>query len=118
MRRINAFDWAAEFPDVFGRQNSRAGSLDPAGKRDARVVGQGLQTLPEKNRTPGRAGKGGFDAVIGNPPYVRIQTLKEQDPKQVAFFKQRYEAAAKGNYDIYVVMIERGLELLNKTLNF
>ena len=27
----------------------------------------------------------GFDIVIGNPPYVRIQTLKRQDPKLVEF---------------------------------
>ena len=58
--------------------------------------------------------KGGFDAVIGNPPYIRIQTLKESSPKQVAFFKQHYNAAGSGNYDIYVVFVEKGLNLLNK----
>ena len=26
---------------------------------------------------------GGFDAVIGNPPYVRIQTMKETAPETV-----------------------------------
>ena len=56
----------------------------------------------------------GFDAVIGNPPYVRIQTLKEWAPVEVEFYKKRYAAAGKGNYDIYQVMIERGLELLNR----
>jgi hypothetical protein len=54
----------------------------------------------------------GFDIVIGNPPYVRIQTLKQQDPHQVAFFKEHYESARKGNYDLYVVFVERGLQLL------
>ena len=56
---------------------------------------------------------GGFDAVIGNPPYVRIQTLKEWTPLEVAFYKERYVAASKGNYDIYVVFAEKGLNLLN-----
>lgn len=54
----------------------------------------------------------GFDIVLGNPPYVRIQTLKQQDPQQVAFFKEHYESAKKGNYDLYVVFVERGLQLL------
>jgi hypothetical protein len=54
----------------------------------------------------------GFDVVIGNPPYIRIQTLKQKDPKLVTFFKDHYASAAKGNYDIYVVFIEAGLRLL------
>jgi hypothetical protein len=41
--------------------------------------------------------EGGFDIVIGNPPYVRIQTL---DKTQVNFFNTHYKAASK-NYDIY-----------------
>jgi predicted type IV restriction endonuclease len=57
---------------------------------------------------------GGFDAVIGNPPYIRIQALKEWAPQEVEFYKQRYKSASKGNYDIYVVFVEKGLQLLNK----
>ncbi len=56
---------------------------------------------------------GGFDAVIGNPPYVRIQTMKEWAPAEVEYYKERYTAAKKGNYDIYVVFVEEGLRLLN-----
>lgn len=58
--------------------------------------------------------QGGFDAVIGNPPYIRIQTLQETSPIDVDFFKRRYKAASKGNYDIYVVFIEKGLDVLNE----
>ena len=57
---------------------------------------------------------GGFDAVIGNPPYVRIQTLKEWAPVEVEFYKEQYRSAGKGNFDVYVVFVERGLELLNR----
>ncbi|MCA2001577.1 MAG: BREX-1 system adenine-specific DNA-methyltransferase PglX, partial [Chloroflexi bacterium] len=57
--------------------------------------------------------RGGFDAVIGNPPYIRIQAMQEWAPNQVEFFKRKYAAASKGNYDIYVVFIEKALELLN-----
>jgi type I restriction-modification system DNA methylase subunit len=62
----------------------------------------------------------GFDIVIGNPPYIRIQTLKQSKPDAVTFFKEYYSSASKGNYDIYVVFIEAGLRLLksNGTLAY
>ncbi|HPA73577.1 MAG TPA: Eco57I restriction-modification methylase domain-containing protein, partial [Spirochaetota bacterium] len=53
-----------------------------------------------------------FDVICGNPPYVRIQTLKEWSPIEVEHYKTAYKSAAKGNYDIYVTFVERGLELL------
>ncbi|MBN2580530.1 MAG: Eco57I restriction-modification methylase domain-containing protein [Pirellulales bacterium] len=56
---------------------------------------------------------GGFDAVIGNPPYVRIQTLNETQPETVEYFRTKYLSACKGNYDIYILFIEKGLSLLN-----
>lgn len=57
--------------------------------------------------------KGGFDAVIGNPPYTRIQVLREMSPAQADFITTHYKTARDGNYDIYVPFIERALELLN-----
>jgi type I restriction-modification system DNA methylase subunit len=54
----------------------------------------------------------GFDIVIANPPYVRIQTLNKANPDSVRFYKEHYESAAKGNYDLYVIFVERGLQLL------
>jgi len=57
---------------------------------------------------------GGFDAVIGNPPYIRIQTLQEINPEQLDYLKQHYNTASSGNYDIYVVFVEKGLSLLNE----
>ena len=56
----------------------------------------------------------GFNAVVGNPPYIRIQNLKEFAPLEVEFYKRRYASAGKGNYDIYVVFAERGLSLLSQ----
>lgn len=58
---------------------------------------------------------GGFDAVIGNPPYVRIQTLKESAPTAADYLALNYRAASVGNYDLYVCFVERGRSLLNAT---
>jgi len=57
--------------------------------------------------------QGGFDVVVGNPPYIRIQAMQEWASEQVEYFKRKYKAATKGNYDIYVVFIEKALSLLN-----
>jgi len=59
--------------------------------------------------------QGGFDVVIGNPPYIRIQIMKEWAPVEAELYKKYYSSASKGNYDIYVVFVERGLGLLNKS---
>src|SRR5690606_38357179 len=48
--------------------------------------------------------KGGFDVVIGNPPYVRVQGI-EKESKDV--FKKIYSAAT-GKYDLYVLFLEKG----------
>jgi hypothetical protein len=54
----------------------------------------------------------GFDCIIGNPPYIRVQELKKWELEECEFYKATYNAAAKGNYDIYVVFIEKALSLL------
>ncbi|MCK4250811.1 N-6 DNA methylase [candidate division WOR-3 bacterium] len=58
--------------------------------------------------------EGGFDVVIGNPPYVRIQTLNEFAPKQVKYFNEKYSAYIVGSYDIYLLFIYTGFNLLRK----
>ncbi len=62
--------------------------------------------------------KDGFDAIIGNPPYIRIQTMKEWAPKEVEYFSRKYKTAASGNYDIYVVFVERAIQLLGEKGQF
>jgi type I restriction-modification system DNA methylase subunit len=52
---------------------------------------------------------GGFDAVIGNPPYVRQELLGEMK----SYFQQNYKSY-HGVADLYVYFIERGVELLKK----
>jgi type I restriction-modification system DNA methylase subunit len=58
--------------------------------------------------------KNGFDAIVGNPPYIRIQTMKEWAPKEIEYFGKKYKTAATGNYDIYAIFVEKALEILNE----
>lgn len=54
--------------------------------------------------------KGGFDVVIGNPPFVQIQKFSGQ-PIQNDWQKQRYESFAKTG-DLYCLFYEKGYRLL------
>ena len=53
--------------------------------------------------------RGGFDVVIGNPPYVRSQFLN--DFKN--YFKKHYDTYS-GIADIYVCFVEKGVALLRE----
>ncbi len=68
-----AFNWQAEFPQVFA--------------------------------------KGGFDIVIGNPPYVRVQTM---DKAQTDYYSIEYNECAEGNIDLYLLFLYKGSILLRK----
>ena len=51
--------------------------------------------------------EGGFDIVLGNPPYVRMEHLKALKP----FLEKRYEVVSD-RADLYAYFYERGLRLL------
>ena len=51
--------------------------------------------------------RGGFDCVIGNPPYVRQESLKDSK----AYFASVYESAS-GTADLYVYFLEKAVRLL------
>ncbi|MCL2704702.1 MAG: Eco57I restriction-modification methylase domain-containing protein [Spirochaetaceae bacterium] len=55
----------------------------------------------------------GFDVIIGNPPYIRIQEMQEWAPKTVKLYRELYKASSAKNYDIYVIFIEKALSLLS-----
>lgn len=53
-----------------------------------------------------------FDAVIGNPPYVNIRELaRQRGPREMAALRERFRTA-RGNFDLYVLFIERALQWL------
>ena len=50
---------------------------------------------------------GGFDAVIGNPPYVRQESLKESKD----YFEKKYESFSSTG-DLYTYFMEKGVKLI------
>ncbi|HUS70396.1 MAG TPA: N-6 DNA methylase, partial [Anaerolineae bacterium] len=53
---------------------------------------------------------GGFDAVIGNPPYVRVRVFKGLYPEQVDYLEAQYQCATHV-WDVYLLFFERALQL-------
>lgn len=77
------FHWELEFPEVF--YGPRPGTT------------QIIERLPEA----------GFDAAIGNPPYVRMELIKPVKP----FLKPRY-ACHDERADLFIYFYEKALDLL------
>lgn len=74
------FHWELDFPEVFFDRNG--------------------QFLPDA----------GFDAIIGNPPYVRQEELSQLKP----YFAQAYPEVYAGTADLFVYFFGRGLQLLGE----
>ena len=133
--RINAFDWnfvpseAAVYDhrNMYQRELQASVGASPSASGDRGILSETEESalierrynkrMPSDPSAPTSIGQvmrsGGFECVIGNPPYIRIQAMKEWAPVEVEFYKQHYKAAGSGNYDIYTVFIEKGLSLLN-----
>ncbi len=73
--RVNAFDWAEAFPEVFSR--------------------------------------GGFDCVIGNPPYIKLQHFRRAQAEVATYISNHYTSAESRNWDMYLPFIEKGIQLLH-----
>lgn len=52
---------------------------------------------------------GGFDVVIGNPPYVKIQNI---DKNEASILKNKFKTAS-GKFDLYVLFVEKAFSLMN-----
>lgn len=63
---------------------------------------------------------GSFDAVIGNPPYVKLQNFKQVNADMADWLvngssgEAPYASTGTGNFDLYLPFIEKGLSLLNE----
>lgn len=81
-----------------------------------------LPTLVEKvnpfnwyTEFPVEMKNGGFNVIVANPPYIRIQNMNNYSPEEVAFYQSKtspYLTARQDNFDKYALFIERALTLL------
>jgi len=76
------FHWGLEFPQIYYNENGEKKSSS------------------------------GFDVIIGNPPYIRIQSVKVNAPLQLDYFKNFFHPS--GNYDISILFLEKSFDLLNQ----
>jgi hypothetical protein len=120
--RVNVFDWRAEFPAIFRRKPASSELRETAAPSplDDLMPGVPLHGSYSYKETKSAKSKpqpvrieteweGGFDAVIGNPPYVRQESLS--DSKE--YFQKHYEAFDSAA-DLYTYFMERGVKLLRE----
>lgn len=72
-----------------------------------------LETSSENQNVinPYDFGKSKFNVIVGNPPYMSTEDMKQLTSLELPLYKKRYKSAYK-QFDKYFLFIERGLELL------
>lgn len=52
------------------------------------------------------------DVVLGGPPFVRLQQMRRSHPGAVARYKRQFRTARSGQFDLYMLFIEKAIDLL------
>lgn len=124
-RKVKPFSWQKAFPEVFCEQavqteREELHDLARNAKQHAtkameysKQLEERLSIVSESASTYATKSKGGFDCIIGNPPYVSIKELTKES---ILYYSQKYETG-KGQSDLYSLFIERGISLLNSKGN-
>lgn len=73
-------------------------------------ISQGNSLYFDFAAMPGVAGNGGFDIVIGNPPYVRAKHIDEESKVLLS----RWQVARCGNADLYLPFFEIACSILRE----
>lgn len=64
---------------------------------------------------PAEMGTGGFNVIVGNPPYIRIQNMVAYSREEIAYYQRDdspYTTARQDNFDKYALFIERSQSLV------
>jgi len=107
---IDALDKKAKLPDL--TENIRNGNSLISGTEEElkKYFGKNWQDKKPFNweeKFPEVFAQGGFDVIIGNPPWgANID-------KELQFFAEKYPNSTKEKKDIYKIFIEKSIELLN-----
>jgi len=65
----------------------------------------------QRDINPYDFGETKFDVIVGNPPYMATEHMKQLTPLELPLYKAHYQTAYK-QFDKYFLFIERGLNLL------
>jgi len=74
-----------------------------------------INPFPWETQFPAETARGGFDVIVGNPPYIRIQNMMTYSAEEAEFYKAEnspYTTAQQDNFDKYALFLERSLTLL------
>lgn len=71
------------------------------------IVGNSLE-IEWSNAFPDVFNNGGFNYVVGNPPYVSLKNMSEEVKQSL----KKWETAKYGNTDLYIVFYELALKLI------
>jgi len=115
-KKIKPFNWQKAFPEVFNRiisaEEYDLKEIAKKAKDHARKAMEYASELENKLNIIGEPmsglSNGGFDIVIGNPPYGAVY-----DETQNHYFNSHYKTV-EGRYDNFELFIENGINLLNK----
>lgn len=65
----------------------------------------------QRDINPYDFGETKFDVIVGNPPYMATEHMKQFTPLELPLYKTHYQSAYK-QFDKYFLFIERSLDLL------
>lgn len=74
---------------------------------------QATNAFAWKDAYPHVFAKGGFDFVVGNPPYVEVKNYNVALPCMASYIKSVYSSSKNGKIDLAIPFIEKGIEILD-----
>jgi adenine-specific DNA-methyltransferase len=119
-RKLNPMDFDQRFPQIFRKKIPTGEMRDAAsiGELDCSMPGVPLHGAfnykkTKKTKTPAIPApelEGGFDAIVGNPPYIPIESLRDIER---GYFQEHFPELER-KYDTSVIFILAGLKRLQK----
>ena len=119
-KKIKPFNWEKAFPEVFNRKTEKPeDELKIIAQKARQHASKALQYVSELEEKLDAVHEpsikvspnGGFDVVIGNPPYLGGREWKEENGNVYDYFISKFKVA-EYQFDIYALFWEAGIKLL------